>query len=193
MQSLVVATKNAHKTQEIRAVLAGHFEVHDLCSHPEIPAPDETGKTFEENAILKALAASHHFPGWILADDSGLSADALEGAPGVFSARYAGANATDAENRAELLKNMAAFPDHSQRRARFHCVLALARTGQIRGVFQGVVEGFLLAAEQGGQGFGYDPLFVPDGYEDSFGVLPPEVKNTMSHRARALSAFRQWL
>ena len=110
MQTLVVATKNAHKTQEIQAVLAGHFEVHDLCSHPEIPAPEETGKTFAENAALKALAASLHFPGWILADDSGLSVDALGGAPGVFSARYAGANASDAYNRVELLKNMAAFP-----------------------------------------------------------------------------------
>ncbi len=193
MQTLVVATKNAHKTQEIRAVLAGHFEVHDLCSHPEIPAPEETGKTFAENAVLKALAGSLHFPGWILADDSGLSADALDGAPGVFSARYAGPNASDVENRVELLKNMAAFPEHAQRRARFHCVLALARAGEVRGIFQGVVEGFLLTAEQGGQGFGYDPLFVPDGHEDSFGVLPAEVKNSMSHRARALAAFQQWL
>ena len=193
MQSLVVATKNAHKTQEIRAVLAGLFEVNDLCSHPEIPAPEETGKTFSENAVLKALAASFHFPGWILADDSGLSVDALQGAPGVFSARYAGANATDADNRARLLADLSLFPEPAQRRGRFHCVLALARAGEVRGIYQGVVEGTLLDQEQGGEGFGYDPLFVPDGYSDSFGVLPAEVKNALSHRARALAAFQQWI
>jgi len=193
MQTLVVATKNAHKTQEIRAVLAGHFEVHDLCSHPEIPAPEETGKTFSENAVLKALAASFHFPGWILADDSGLSVDALHGAPGIFSARYAGANATDAENRAHLLRELTPFPEPAQRRARFHCVLALARAGEVRGIFPGTVEGLLLGEEQGGEGFGYDPLFVPDGYSESFGILPAEVKNAISHRARALEAFKQWV
>jgi XTP/dITP diphosphohydrolase len=193
MQTLVVATKNAHKTQEILAVLADRFEVHDLCAHPEIPAPEETGKTFSENAVLKALAASVHFPGWILADDSGLSVDALHGAPGIFSARYAGANATDAENRAHLLRELTPFPEPAQRRARFHCVLALARAGEVRGIFPGTVEGLLLGEEQGGEGFGYDPLFVPDGYSESFGILPAEVKNVISHRARALEAFKQWV
>ncbi len=193
MQPLLIATKNAHKTEEIRAVLGDRFFVSDLCSHPEVASPEETGKTFSENAAIKALAASMVFDGWVLADDSGLCVDALGGAPGVYSARYAGANASDADNRLHLLSELAPFPEWTQRRARFQCVLVLAKAGQVRGLFQGAVEGCLLAQEQGGGGFGYDPLFVPDGHQDSFGVLPSELKNAISHRARALGAFQQWL
>lgn len=193
MPQLLIATKNSHKTAEIRAVLAGRFDVTDLCAHPEVPAPEETGKTFSENAAIKALAASAIFEGWVLADDSGLCVDALEGAPGVFSARYAGPAATDADNRACLLSAMSTFPEWTQRRARFQCVLVLAKAGQIRGLFQGAVEGVILPQEEGGGGFGYDPLFVPDGYEQSFGLLSAEIKNAISHRARALNAFQQWL
>jgi len=193
MQTLVVATKNAHKTDEIRAVLTGVFEVHDLCSHPEIPAPEETGETFAANAALKALSASQHFSGWILADDSGLSVDALQGAPGIYSARYAGAGATDAQNRERLLADLRSFSEPTHRKARFQCVLALARAGEIHGLFEGVVEGVLLCEEQGGGGFGYDSLFVPEGYTESFGVLSADVKNAISHRSRALAAFRQWI
>ncbi len=193
MPHLLIATKNAHKTEEIRAVLAGRFEVSDLCSHPEVPSPEETGKTFSENAAIKALAASLVFEGWVLADDSGLCVDALGGAPGVFSARYAGPGASDADNRARLLAELLPFSDWPQRRARFQCVLVLAKAGLVRGLFQGAVEGGILFEEQGGGGFGYDSLFVPDGQEDSFGVLPAGVKNAISHRARALNAFQQWL
>jgi len=193
MPHLLIATKNAHKTEEIRAVLAGRFEVTDLCSHPGVPSPEETGKTFSENAAIKALAASLAFEGWVLADDSGLCVDALGGAPGVFSARYAGPAASDADNRARLLAELLPFSDWPQRRARFQCVLVLAKAGQVRGLFQGAVEGCILFEEQGGGGFGYDSLFVPDGHEASFGVLPAEVKNAISHRARALNAFQQWL
>jgi XTP/dITP diphosphohydrolase len=193
MPHLLIATKNAHKTEEIRAVLAGRFEVTDLCSHPEVHAPEENGKTFSENAAIKALAASTIFDGWVLADDSGLCVDALGGAPGVFSARYAGPLATDADNRARLLSALSDFPDWTQRRARFLCVLVLAKAGQVRGLFQGAVEGVILPEEQGEGGFGYDSLFVPDGHEDSFGVLSADVKNAISHRARALTAFQQWL
>lgn len=193
MHPLLIATKNSHKTAEICAVLGGRFSVSDLCAHPEVAAPEETGKTFSENAAIKALAASRIFEGWVLADDSGLCVDALGGAPGVYSARYAGANASDADNRARLLEEMLPFPEWTQRRARFQCVLVLAKAGQVRGLFQGSVEGCVLNQEQGVGGFGYDPLFVPDGHQDSFGILPEEVKNTISHRARALSAFQQWL
>jgi XTP/dITP diphosphohydrolase len=192
MSSLLIATKNAHKTEEIRSVLAGRFTVTDLCTHPEVAAPEENGKTFSENAAIKAIAASRLFEGWVLADDSGLCVDALDGAPGVLSARYAGAHATDADNRAHLLAALNAFPEWPQRRARFQCVLVLAKAGQVRGLFQGVVEGGILSEEQGGGGFGYDPLFVPDGYQDSFGILSAEVKNAISHRAKALNAFQQW-
>ena len=193
MSPLLIATKNAHKTGEFRALLASRFEVTDLCAHPDIPAPEETGRTFAENAGIKALSASRQFAGLVLADDSGLCVDALRGAPGVLSARYAGPAASDADNRAHLLSELAAYPDAHQRRARFQCALVLARGGQLLGVFQGAVEGVLLGSEQGAGGFGYDPLFVPDGYEASFGTLPSEVKNAISHRSRALQAFEQWL
>lgn len=193
MRRLLIATKNAHKTQEIRAVLGSGFDVHDMCTYPEVPSPEETGKTFAENAAIKALAASRAFDGWVLADDSGLCVDALGGAPGVVSARYAGEGASDSDNRRRLLEALAPFSEWQQRRARFQCVLILAKEGQVRGIFQGSVEGFILSSEQGDRGFGYDSLFVPDGHSDSFGVLPAEVKNSMSHRARALQAFGQWL
>ena len=193
MSPLLIATKNAHKTQEFRALLASRFAVTDLCAHPEIPAPEETGRTFAENAGIKALSASKQFAGLVLADDSGLCVDALRGAPGVHSARYAGPSASDADNRAHLLSELAAYSEAHQRRARFQCALVLARDGQLLGVFQGAVEGVLLGREQGEGGFGYDSLFVPDGHEASFGVLPPEVKNGISHRSRALEAFERWL
>ena len=193
MSPLLIATKNAHKTQEFRALLASRFEVTDLCAHPGIPAPEETGRTFAENAGIKALSASRQFAGLVLADDSGLCVDALRGAPGVHSARYAGPSASAADNRAHLLSALAAFSEAHQRRARFQCALVLARDGQLLGVFQGAVEGVLLGREQGEGGFGYDSLFVPDGHQTSFGVLPPEVKNAVSHRSRALEAFGRWL
>ena len=193
MPNLLIATKNAHKTQEFRAVLSGRWNVSDLCGHPEIAAPEETGTTFSENAAIKALAASDRFDGWVLSDDSGLSVDVLNGAPGVISARYAGPGSSDAENRARLLHDLAHYPEAVSRRCRFHCVLALAKSGEIRGVFQGVCEGTLLAEEQGAGGFGYDSLFVPEGHLDSFGVLSSEIKNAISHRARALETFQAWL
>jgi len=193
MQPLLIATKNAHKTEEIRAVLGGRFDVSDLCAFPEVPSPEETGRTFSENATIKALAASLVFEGWVLADDSGLCVDALSGAPGVLSARYGGPAASDADNRRRLLSELLPFPDWPQRRARFQCVLVLAKAGRVRGLFQGAVEGGILGEEQGGGGFGYDSLFLPDGEEASFGVLSSEVKNEISHRARALRAFQQWL
>ena len=193
MSPLLIATKNAHKTQEFRALLASRFEVTDLCAHPGIPAPEETGRTFAENAGIKALSASKQFAGLVLADDSGLCVDALRGAPGIHSARYAGPSASDADNRAHLLSALAAFPEANQRRARFQCALVVARDGQLLGVFQGAVEGVLLGREQGEGGFGYDSLFVPDGHKASFGILPPEVKNAISHRSRALEAFGRWL
>ena len=193
MPKLLIATKNAHKTEEFKAVLGDRWNVSDLCSHPEIVSPEETGSTFAENAAIKALAASQRFDGWVLADDSGLAVDALNGAPGVISARYAGPNSSDAENRARLLQEMAAHPETQSRGGRFHCVLALAQAGEIRGLFQGVCEGRLLTDEQGTGGFGYDSLFVPEGHTDSFGVLSSEIKNAISHRARALEAFQAWL
>ncbi len=186
---LLIATKNAHKTGEIRAILGDGWEVEDLTAHPEIPAPEETGATFVDNALIKAVAASQLFPDYVLADDSGLEVDALGGAPGVISARYAGAGATDADNRARLLREVTAFPSP----ARFRCVMALARVGKVLGTFSGAVEGAIVSSEQGVGGFGYDPLFVPAGFDQTFGELPAETKNGLSHRARALSAVREFL
>src|SRR6202012_2470277 len=107
MPHLLIATKNAHKTAEIRAILGASWEVTDLNAHPEVPAPEETGDTFAENAAIKAVAASQLFPSYVLSDDSGLEVEALGGAPGVISARYAGPKATDADNRAKLLRELA--------------------------------------------------------------------------------------
>lgn len=193
MPQLLIATKNAHKTQEIRGMLGEAWGLSDLCEYPDIPAPEETGVTFSQNATIKAVEASRLFPGWVLADDSGLCVDALNGAPGVISARFGGPSATDADNRARVLRELAGFPEAHQRTARFHCVLALALGGEVKALFQGVVEGRLLTQEQGSGGFGYDSLFVPEGEENSFGVLPAATKNAMSHRSRALLAFRQWV
>ena len=184
---LLIATKNTHKTAEIAAMLPG-WEVSDLAAHPEVPAPEETGATLAENAAIKAAAASQRFDGLVLSDDSGLEVDALGGAPGVISARYAGPQATDAENRARLLRELAADGVRGKARsARFHCVMVLAERGIVLGTFDGAVEGIIINEERGAGGFGYDALFVPRGYCETFGQLPAEVKNQLSHRAQALA------
>lgn len=191
MRPLLIATKNAHKTAEIAAMLAGAFAVTDLNAHPEVPPADETGETFEANAIIKAVEASRIFSGIVLSDDSGLEVDALGGAPGVRSARYSGEGATDASNRAKLLAALSgvAFP----RTARFRCVMALAESGRVLATFSGAVEGEIIDAERGAGGFGYDALFIPAGHAGTFAELPAEVKNQLSHRARALEQARAWL
>lgn len=188
---LLVSTRNAHKVGEIRAILGPSFEVSDLSVLPDMPEVDEIGTTFEENATLKAVAASLLFEGWVIADDSGLEVDALSGAPGVYSARYAGPGAKDADNNALLLKNLDALPD-APRTARFRCVIVLARAGRKLAAFSGAVEGSIISDNRGQGGFGYDPLFIPEGYTETFGQQPAEVKNQLSHRAQALSKLRDW-
>jgi XTP/dITP diphosphohydrolase len=184
---LIVATRNAHKTREIQRIFGPAFTVSDLSAHPEIPEIRETGKSFEENAILKAIGASRHLPGLIVADDSGLEVDALGGAPGIFSARYAGKNATDKQNIDKLLCELARIgAKETKRSARFRCVVALARQGELLGTFEGIVEGTIVERARGLHGFGYDPIFVPHGFEETFAELPPEVKDTISHRAKAI-------
>lgn len=191
---LLVATKNAHKTGEIQAVLGSGFVVTDLTAHPEISSPEETGTTFEENAAIKALAASAKFDGLVLADDSGLEVDILDGAPGVRSARYAGEDATDADNRERLLQELERIGAKGKRPSgRFHCVLVLARNGKVLGTFHGSVEGVIIDKPQGNGGFGYDPLFVPEGYSETFAQLPAEVKNQLSHRGKALEKLHREL
>jgi len=184
---LVVATRNTHKTREIQHILGPVFKVRDLLADSEVSEIRESGTSFEENAKLKALGVSRKVPGLVIADDSGLVVDALDGAPGIYSARYAGANATDRDKIDKLLGELARVgttPD--ARRARFRCVVALARNGSLLGSFEGIVEGKIANEVRGDSGFGYDPIFIPDGFEQTFGQLPAEVKNTISHRAKAI-------
>ena len=194
---LVIATHNSHKTDEIRDMLGSLVRtVLDLTQFPDISPADETGTTFLANATIKALAASKALPAgtWVLADDSGLEVDALNGEPGVYSARYSGPDATDASNREKLLlelKNSGARG--KTRSARFRCVLVLAKDGTVIADCDGSVEGIITNEEKGDGGFGYDSLFVPHGYCETFGQLPPEVKNSLSHRARAIHALQQIL
>ena len=165
-------------------------EITDLTSIPGLEPPVEDGDTFAENSAIKALAASHeHTYAFILADDSGLEVDALDGAPGIYSSRFSGENATDATNRSKLLIEM---EGKANRAARFRCVVTIAKGGNVLGVFNGTVEGCIAESMSGGGGFGYDPIFIPEGYEETFGELSEEIKNGMSHRARALEKFREW-
>jgi XTP/dITP diphosphohydrolase len=191
---LLFATHNAHKTREVQAILGSEFEVNDLAKHPEIPEVEETGKTFQDNAILKAVAVSKRVQGFVVADDSGLEVDALHGGPGVYSARYAGAHATDTDNVEKLLLELArAGAIRHPRRARFRCVLVLARAGKVLEIFEGNVEGQISDRPRGSRGFGYDPVFIPDGFEETFGELAPAKKNQLSHRARAVEKLRAFL
>jgi len=207
MQSLLVATGNSHKTDEIRSILGAGYVVSDLKSHPELPEAEETGVTFHENAALKALEISNQVDGLVLSDDSGLEVDALGGEPGVYSARYArmggddenrrfyidnvsGRAGDDAANNAKLLW---ALRDEKNRSARFRCVMVLAQAGELLASFDGAVEGSMLDKHHGKGGFGYDPLFVPDGYNKTFAELSSEIKNQLSHRARAMEKVVRWL
>ena len=184
---LIVATRNAHKTREIEQIFGSALTVRDLTAHPEISEITENGTSFEENAKLKAIAVSRKLPGLVIADDSGLEVDALGGGPGVRSARYAGVNASDTERIAKLLSRVANVGAKSdQRCARFRCVLAVARDGQVLATFEGVVDGRITDRPRGLHGFGYDPIFIPEGFEETFAELPEEVKNNISHRAKAI-------
>src|SRR2546421_1202806 len=187
---LLLATRNRHKTREFRELLSHDFKVLDLSSFPEVVIPDETGRTFEQNASLKAVAASQDRHLLVIADDSGLEVDALGGAPGIYSARYAGENASDAVNVNKLLNELRAGNVISERpSARFRCVIALAQNGKLRGTFEGVVEGTIVDPPRGTGGFGYDPVFQPDGFEQTFAEMAAELKNKISHRAKAIPAL----
>jgi XTP/dITP diphosphohydrolase len=192
MQTLLIATRNGHKTREIGQMLGFGWDVRDLASLPHAPKIEETGATFEENAAIKALTISRIFTGLVLADDSGLEVDALGGAPGVHSARFAGPHADDAENRFLLIRNLRnlggrEFP------AWFRCVMVLASQGELLGSFGGIVKGNVILEERGDSGFGYDSIFIPQGYTETFAELQPEIKNSLSHRGRALAKVLEFL
>lgn len=195
-QLLIVATHNSHKTEEIREIVGEFFDaIVDLNEYPELPEPIEDGDTFEANSAIKAFSASRRLPEMIvLADDSGLEVDALGKEPGVYSARYAGENASDAENREKLIAELAnTGAKGKERSGRFRCVLTLAKGDGKLGVFDGACEGIIANEEKGSGGFGYDSLFIPEGHCETFGQLSSEIKNGMSHRARALEKFLEWL
>ena len=190
MRQLLVATRNAHKTREFSEILGAEFLVRDLAAEPDTPVIEETGSTFAENAILKAVAISIRFPGLVVADDSGLEVDALEGAPGVYSARYAGPGAKDGENIARLLSELSQCAQERPFAARFRCALTLARAGEVLGTFEGVIEGTIVDPPRGAAGFGYDPVFQPTGCAQTFAELSSAEKNLISHRANAIRLLR---
>jgi XTP/dITP diphosphohydrolase len=191
---LLVATNNAGKVRELARLLADlPLRLRLLSELGDIPEAVETGETFAENAMLKATHYSSLSGLVALSDDSGLAVDALGGRPGVYSARYAGPHATYDERMHRLLEELAAAGD-AERRARFVCVIAVAdpSTGEVR-TFEGVCEGRIARAPRGTNGFGYDPLFVPEGHAQTFGELPDEIKRDISHRARALAKAARFL
>ena len=185
---LLLATRNQHKTREFRELLGADFGVIDLTGNLEISMPEETGKTFAENATLKATGISKLVAGLVIADDSGLEVEALNGAPGIYSARYSGENANDSANIDKLLRHLKNF---ANRAARFRCVIALAQDRQVLGTFEGVVDGTIVDLPRGSAGFGYDPVFQPAGFTETFAEMPSELKNRLSHRGKAVAALRE--
>jgi XTP/dITP diphosphohydrolase len=182
---LLLATRNQHKTREFAQLLRSNFAVRDLTRACDLPEIRETGRTFEENAVIKATAISKIFPDdVVIADDSGLEVDALNGAPGIFSARYGGENASDQRNVEKLLREVQGA---TKRSARFRCVIALAKNGKLLATVAGEVAGTITKSPRGENGFGYDPIFIPEGFEETFAELPSETKNAVSHRAKAVA------
>lgn len=189
-RKLVFATNNAHKIEEMRAVLGDSVEIRSLADigcHADIP---ETADTLEGNARQKAQYVHEHYGADCFADDTGLEVECLGGAPGVYSARYAGGQGHDPQaNMDKLLKEM---ENEKNRRAQFRTVICLMEKGKER-LFEGIVKGRITETKRGNSGFGYDPVFQPDGYENTFAEMSGEVKNRISHRARAGEALRNYL
>jgi XTP/dITP diphosphohydrolase len=191
---IVLATRNRKKLDELRRILSDmkDVEIVGLDSFPKCPEVDETGSTFEENSWLKAEAAAKCTGLWAVADDSGLEVDALGGAPGVYSSRYAGEDGNDRKNIEKLLSELKNVP-REKRTARFRTVVTLASPeGRIR-YFEGSVEGIIGTEPEGEGGFGYDPVFFPESHIRTFAHMPPEEKDALSHRARALKKLKNFL
>jgi len=187
---LVLATGNAHKAREFQELLGDQFQITDLGSLLPVKLPEETGSTFEQNAVLKAVTVAKMVDKLVIADDSGLEVDALDGAPGIFSARYAGVKN---DNVANIDKLLLALKNVAQRSARFRCVIALARAGDVLGTFEGIVEGTIVEVRRGSSGFGYDPVFQPSGFNQTFAEMALTLKNRISHRAKAVARLRERL
>ena len=195
MLQILAATTNQHKIQEFQAMLDASADSGRVCiispdTIKDFPVIVENGTSFEENARIKAGQAARYADMAAFADDSGLEVAALGGAPGIYSARYGGENASYAEKMAKLLDELKNFDD---RRARFVCVIALAYRGDIVETFRGEVTGHIAPEPRGTEGFGYDPIFIPDGYDKTFGELGEEVKSKLSHRARAFALAAEFV
>lgn len=190
MRKLVFATNNAHKLEEVRAILGENIEVlslDDIGCHADIP---ETAETLEGNAALKAEYIYEHYGLDCFADDTGLEVEALDGAPGVYSARYAGGEGHDSEaNMKKLLKEL---EGKDNRRAQFRTAICLIESGK-EYLFEGIVKGGIIEEKRGASGFGYDPVFVPEGYGETFAEMGGEEKNKISHRARAVQQLCAYL
>ncbi|XJZ26403.1 XTP/dITP diphosphatase [Bacillota bacterium Lsc_1132] len=193
MNEVIVATKNPGKAKEFIEIFSSRsIAVKTLLDYPEIPEVEETGQTFEENAILKAEAVSRFLNKMVISDDSGLIIDALDGRPGIFSARYAGEEKNDQANIDKVLHELAGVPMDT-RTARFYCALAIALPGKETETVSGTCEGTILETRQGTNGFGYDPIFYVPGKDCSMAELAAEEKNKISHRANALKKLDQIL
>ncbi len=186
MQEIIIATKSRGKAREFEQLFHAHgFEVKTLLDFPEIEEVEETGSTFEENAILKAEAVSKVLNRIVIADDSGLVIDALDGRPGIFSARYAGEEKNDQANLEKVLAELQDVPDN-KRQARFYCALAVAAPNQEMFTVAGTCEGSILHEQRGSFGFGYDPIFFVLEKGKAMAELAPEQKSAISHRGNAL-------
>ena len=200
MMKIVFATNNQHKLDEIRQILGEKFEVlslNDIGCHEEIP---EDHETLQENALQKAQYIAEKYGYDCFADDTGLEVDALGGEPGVHSARYAAIDGDGSESHdseANMRKLLRKLGNNNNRKARFRTVIALLETdgngNRAEKRFEGIVEGHIAHEKSGEEGFGYDPIFVPDGYDQSFAELGADIKNTISHRARAVAKLAEYL
>jgi XTP/dITP diphosphohydrolase len=185
---LVVATRNRHKLEEIRSILGNlPVELHGVDEYPKLTEVVEDGNTLRANAIKKAVLTAIDTGEWALADDTGLEVDALNGAPGVRSARYAGEDGNAARNLEKLLRELKGRKD---RGARFRCVIAMASPSGMAQYVEGVCDGAIAEAPRGDAGFGYDPVFQPDGSTETFAQMAPDRKNRISHRGVALENAR---
>ncbi len=193
---IVFATNNKNNLSEIRDILGSDFEIvslQDIGCHADIP---ETGSTLEENAMQKARYIYDNYNMSVFADDTGLEVDALGGAPGIYSARYAGGEGHDSE--ANMTKLLGELGENNNRKARFRTAIALILKEDGNGnitekLFEGIVRGEIIKERRGGEGFGYDPIFQPEGYDRTFAELGPDVKNKISHRARAVARLVEYL
>lgn len=183
----VLATNNQHKIREFREMLSGQVNILSLADIGCAVDPEENGHTFEANALIKAREVARFTPYPVIADDSGLEVNALGGAPGVLSARYAGPGATDRDNLLLLLQNL---ENHNDRTASFASCLCVLRPGEEPLFFTGRCHGHIAALPSGEAGFGYDPVFIPDGHNCTFAEMSPDAKNAISHRARALNLLK---